>query len=177
MLKHGTWVAAARTRLVAAALAGGNVLDDEDKPTRDYELPVAHVSIAGDVARPEGSARTGVPRFEHETTLTVTVIDKANNGAALKAKLVAHAQAVFDVLVPSVHAWADPAEGISGIVTDYEAPPEGEEVTGRVIVALTILSRTHWPMPADDLDLLPDLEEIRVTATGGITGNITVPTA
>ena len=176
MLKHGTWVANARTRLVAANLAGGNVLDDEDKPTRDYELPVAHVSIASDQAKPDGDPRAGEPSFVHETVLTVTVIDSADNGAALKAKLVAHNAAIWAALVPDILTWAVTAEGIDRVSTEYEAPPEGAEVTGRVIVAFTLLSRTHWPMPDDAYDALPDLETISIDAGNGIGATIPVPT-
>lgn len=174
MLIFSTWVANARTRLLDAGLAGGNIISDNYRPSKDDELPVAHVSIGSDDGKSDGDPRVvGAIRLDHTTSLTVEVLDVGNDGFELKDKLNAHAETILSALLPNMLGWCVESEGLARVSTIYEAPPEGSQVTGRVMVSLDILSHTEWPFEPEDL---PDLTTVSIDAGNGIGANVSVPT-
>ncbi len=168
MLHLETWVAQAKAVLVTAGLA--NMLENEDKPSRDDQpFPIAHVAIGEDNATPDGAANHMPVRFVHTTKLTVEVLDRGNNGRELKTKLVGHAKLVLDTLFNDL-AWllvsgATVAEGISGVTTEFDAPPEGATVDGRVLITISIQWKSRFVKPTAGL---PALARIDVDAGNGL---------
>lgn len=170
---HETWVANARTRLIAASLAGGNVAFDDGRPSTDEELPKAYVMVGSDDLKPDGDPRTGIVGFEHTTKLGVEVKDHANNLIELKTKLAVHSQKIADALFPDLLGWAANAEGCGGVQITYQYEPDGEVPTGRVTVVFDLLSRSLWsPSTAG----LPDLTTVSVGTGNGPGITIPVPT-
>lgn len=176
MLKHATWITNARTRMIAANVAGGDIDKDRETPGEDSDFPYAIIAIGNDTAKPDGDPRTGVVDFVHETVLAVQVVDAANTGTELKAKLAAESEKVMAALCPGILDWAVNAEGIDSVHIIYEMPPEGADIVGRVMIAFTLLSRSHWPLPDADAAALPNLTTVSINAGNGVVANVPVPT-
>lgn len=178
MIVFDTIAVAIRTRLVAVNVCGGNVDRERNEPSTMDDLPLVNVMTGGDTARPEGDPRTGIPRFEHTTTMTVVAYDRADSGPALRTKLATHAQAIVTALLGDLAWTGDAVEGIGGMRQVYEAPPDGNEIAGRVQVQIDLLLRSSWPpaLPADDLATVGvGIDVPDGTDAPGIT--IVVPTA
>lgn len=177
MIVLETLCIAIRQQLIAASIAGGNVDKDRNEPTGSLDLPSIQVAIGPDIAIAEGDPRTGIPRFEHKSTLTVVAYDHADSGPQLRAKLAAHAEAIMTCLLGDLAWQQDAVEGIAGLRQVYEAPPDGNEIAGRVQVQFDVLLRTHWP-PVLPADVLATVSAGVAVADGtpqpGIT--VTVPT-
>jgi hypothetical protein len=165
--------------LIAAGLCSGRVVGMRNDPVQADELPVARVFVSADQAEPDGDARTTVG-FVHVTELVVEVVDHANAGNELQAKLARHAETIMRTLVAS-RRWAlgvdqEPwLEGIGGATQTYIGPPEGDRVGGAVQVQLQILWRSVWveTLPAN----APALGTVSAGAPGGVGADVTVPAA
>lgn len=174
-----TMIDQAADALVAAGLCAGRVVGMRNDPAQTDELPVARVFVAADQAEPDGEARTTVG-FVHVTELVVEVVDQANAGNELQAKLARHAETIMRTLVAS-RVWAagvdgEPwLEGIGGASQTYMAPPEGDRIGGAVQVQLQILWRSVWgeTLAAD----APTLSTVSVGTPGGVGADVAVPAA
>ncbi len=167
------WCDRISDRLIAAEVAGGNILIERNEPSRDEDLPVGVVYVTDDKMQPDGPPNQGVPDFVHTTTIVVEIIDKAASGPALKSTLFAHAQLVLDTLLPDHTWWQDrtddaDAESIDRVDVKYDTPPEGELIVGRLQVHIDLKHRTTWPPAVPDA-----LETIHVTTP--VTGDRTAP--
>lgn len=167
-----------RARLVAAGIAGGQVISSRSPPTRDGDCPAAQVYFGADKGARIGDPRTGVVSLAHTSKLVVEVVDKADDdddqpGEILKEKLYDHAQAICAALLPDPFAWGgDSFEGIDGVDQMYLAPPDGEVILGRVQVQIDVLWVSVW---APSTASLPDFQGATFDAGDGIGAEIDVP--
>ncbi len=152
MLIYDTWITNVRALLVAANIAGTRITRHRETPTRDDQLPACDLFIADDDGRPSGgSGRIGLPQFDHVTKLGIEIRDGDNSGQALRTKLHAEAQKVFEALLPTWPDWLVDGEGIGGIRTAFDIPPDAGEVTGRVMIQIDLLSQSIWALPSTGL--------------------------
>lgn len=167
-----SFVEAVRVKLVAADVCDGNVVKSPNRPSKDKDLPQARVFVASDDAKPYGSPRIGEMRFAHTTSLVVEVIDIANEGQDLKAKLCAYAQTLLSILLVDTSWGGNVLEGVGGLRQVYDQPIEGNHVTGRVQVQLDLLWTSEWPLIPSGL---ADLTQVDVDAGNGLGSTIAVP--
>lgn len=157
MLFLETVAVAAKTRLVAAGLCGGNVDLHRDPPTTDALLPIASVTYAHDVGKADGDPRTGTQDFVHTMTLLVDVYDTAVTGAGVMTKLAQHGEKVMQALVADV-GWgvfdggASGIEGIDGVRQVREKAIEGERIVYHLQVQVDLLYRSQWEPDASGLE-------------------------
>lgn len=178
MLIYDTWIDNVRARLVAAGIGGVSLTDHRETPTTDDALPAVDVFISHDDAPADARGRTGLPQFEHVTALCIEVRDVDNSGGAVRRKLHAAAQQILDTLLATWPQWLTDGEGLSGMRTAYDVPPDAGEVTGRVMIQIDCCLRTIWsvepsaPLPA--LTTIATDTDIPAGATT-IGATITVP--
>lgn len=174
MLILETLVDAARARLVAAGLVGGNVVKHRDPPTRDAKLPLAGITYDNDTADADGDPRTGTSDFTHKLTLVVDIIDTAGTGAALMTKLAQHGEHVMRALCIDPWNWSgNVVEGIGGVRHITERSAEGAQIIYRRQVQVDVLYRSQWEPDASGL---PDFTTLSVDAGDGLGATIPVPT-
>lgn len=177
---HATLVAGTASRLVTAGLFGGNVKTDRTQPSADSELPIAIVHVSGDVATAIGDARTGPPKFDHQTTLTVDLYVRDVSGPAAKGAIYTAAEVVLQTLLADA-TWLAIAGGIcvQRITQQDIMPDEGAYAFSGRRIELVVLHATSW-----DADIADDLSSVSVGIemdngddTPQITTVVTVPTA
>lgn len=183
MLFHDEMVLGAKARLIAVSLAGGRVEADRGEPQQEDRLPLANTFITLDDGQPAGDARHGIVDLVHRTTLVVEFYDRANKLRTLKAQLAAASEAIMGALLSDL-AWAGTfadgrpkIEGVGGVKTVYEVPPEGNYTQGRVQVQIEMLHRSYWQPSTSGL---PSLTTVRVDIDHGddtphVGGTIAVP--
>ena len=177
---HATLVAGTALRLVAAGLFGGAVKTDRTQPASDADLPIAIVHVMGDVATAIGDARTGIPKFDHQTTLAVDLYVRDTAGAAAKAQVYAAGEVVLQALLAD-HTWLALAGGIAvqRITQSDILPDEGAYVISGRRIEIVVQHETTWSsVLADDLASV----SIGMDMANGddapvITTTVTVPTA
>lgn len=173
MLILETLATAAKARLLAAALAGGNVDLHRDPPSTDDRLPLANVTYETDRAAADGDPRTGTADFVHTMTLVVDIVDTGATGAALMAKLAAHGEKVMLALIADLSWGGDVLEGVHSVRQLTEKSPEGARIVYRRQIQIDLLYRSQWEPDASGLS---DFDTAHIDAGDGIGADVDVPT-
>jgi len=156
MLILETFAVAARARLIAAGLCGGNVELHRDPPTLNSVLPLASVTYGSNKGTADGDPRTGTSDFVHTLPLAIDVLDTAATGAALMAKLAQHSETIMSALLRDL-GWGifdngrSGLEGVDGVRQVIEKGIEGERTVYHLQVQIDLLYRSQWEPSTDGL--------------------------
>lgn len=136
------------------AYAGKSVKKHRLMPTQEQlgnaVFPLVNVTWSSDDAPARGGPRTGAPKFEHSTTLFVEVVDRDNDGPALRAKLSAHGDALMACLLNDLTWGGQILEGIGHVNHQVDLPPDGNSLVGRLQIRFDVLSSSTWGATATD---------------------------